>query len=100
MIGLTIARPQLARSVSVQAKGTKAADFRSMTIEQIDEEVQKCKRELLTLRIKQRTRQVRFSSKMPLKTCALSHQIHFMNDWHCVLFTYGILCDSIDSMER
>jgi large subunit ribosomal protein L29 len=42
----------------VQAqKAPKAAEFRSFSVEQIDEEVQKSKRALFDLRLKQRTRQ-------------------------------------------
>lgn len=63
MFGQTLVAARSVRAtVSVSAKPSKAGDFRSMTIEAIDAEVTNCKRELLTLRIKQRTRQVRVGS--------------------------------------
>ena len=54
-----VAAPARARTpFCVQAKISKAADFRDLSQEQISEEVQKLKRELFDLRVKQKTRQV------------------------------------------
>ena len=56
-------------SVVVEAKKTKAAEFRGMTAEQIDAEVEKCRRALLDLRFKQRTRQVSLEPSSALDDC-------------------------------
>jgi Ribosomal L29 protein len=45
--------------LAVEAKRSKAADFRGLSQEQIQEQVQEAKRGLFDLRIKQRTKQVR-----------------------------------------
>jgi len=55
----TVAAP-VSRSVRVQAK-SKAADFRGMSIEEIDAAVAGAKRELFDMRLKQASRQVHFS---------------------------------------
>ncbi len=46
-----------AAEASEKRQATKASDFKGMSQEQIDEEVQKAKRALFDLRIAQRTKQ-------------------------------------------
>lgn len=55
-----MAAPAQSRTpLTVEAKRSKAADFRGLSQEQIKEQVQAAKRELFDLRVKQRTKQVR-----------------------------------------
>lgn len=53
-----VAAEEAAPAPAEKRKPSKAADFRSLNDSQIDEEVQKSKRELFNLRIAQRTKQV------------------------------------------
>ena len=64
--------------LAVTAKLSKAADFRGLSQEQINEQVQAAKRELFDLRIKQRTKQVHLQWHQ-LRNFLSQHFLHLMS---------------------
>lgn len=67
---VVVARASRAGVVMVEAKRPKASEYRSMSAEAIDAEVEKCRRALLDLRFKQRTRQASGSAIVGRKSGA------------------------------